>query len=129
MVYRPLIERSALERKYNGIPSVEDEKAIADFTYDVKLEPFERALKSEEPNLWLTSIRREQTALRSTLDIVIAEDVTLLKIAPLFYFLETDLKHYLTENRLPNTANYYDPTKQLANRECGLHQRSEPKSK
>ena len=32
-----------------------------------------------------------------------------------------DLDKYLEENKLPNEFKYFDPTKALENRECGLH--------
>ena len=31
------------------------------------------------------------------------------------------LAAYLKENKLPNEFKYFDPTKALENRECGLH--------
>jgi phosphoadenosine phosphosulfate reductase len=44
-----------------------------------------------------------------------------LKVAPLFHWTEAQMRAYLAEHGLPNEDSYYDPTKALENRECGLH--------
>ena len=44
-----------------------------------------------------------------------------LKVAPLLHFKEEDMNAYLKKHNLENVKNYFDPTKGLANRECGLH--------
>ena len=35
--------------------------------------------------------------------------------------IDVDLDKYMEENKLPNEFKYFDPTKALENRECGLH--------
>ena len=45
----------------------------------------------------------------------------ILKIAPFFYWTSEELNGYLKEFNLESEEKYYDPTKALANRECGLH--------
>jgi len=44
-----------------------------------------------------------------------------VKVSPFYHFLDEELDQYLKDHRLPNEFNYFDPTKQLDNRECGLH--------
>ena len=44
-----------------------------------------------------------------------------LKVSPFYYWSDEKLDTYLQENNLSNEFKYFDPTKALANRECGLH--------
>ena len=87
----------------------------------MKLEPFKRAIDKFKPQIWLTAIRKEQTSFREKLDIVTSNEKGLIKIAPLFYTSEQQMQNYLKENNLPDEQDYYDPTKVVKNRECGLH--------
>jgi len=86
-----------------GVPGIDDPKH-AEFTKQVKLEPFGRAMAEHKPDVWFTNLRKGQTALRDSLDIS-----------------DEELDVYLEENNLPNEHKYFDPTKVLGNRECGLH--------
>ena len=45
----------------------------------------------------------------------------MLKVAPFFYWTDDELDEYLSQHNLESEDKYYDPTKALANRECGLH--------
>ena len=103
-----------------GIPSVEDPKH-AIFTEEVKLEPLRRAIKFHKPDVWFTNIRKGQTAHRDTLDILSFSKDGILKVSPFYNYSDKDLKSYLEKHQLPNETIYYDPTKQVDNRECGLH--------
>lgn len=120
--YTPLVTSKRREVIYGGIPSIDDEDAHDEFTREVKLEPFARAMEEFKPEVWLTAIRKEQTPFRNSLDIVTTDITTgLIKVAPLFYWTELDLEEYLVEHDLPIEEDYFDPTKVLKNRECGLH--------
>ncbi len=103
-----------------GIPSVDD-PLHAEFTEQVKLEPFKRAMNKHQPDVWFTNLRKGQTAFRDRLDILSRGADGVLKVSPFYYWSDSDLDRFLEENDLPNEFNYYDPTKQLAHRECGLH--------
>ena len=74
-----------------------------------------------KPDVWLTALRKEQTPFRETLDFVSEHADGLLKVSPVFYFTEEDMKNYLAEHNLPDEDDYFDPTKVLEKRECGLH--------
>ncbi len=102
-----------------GIPEIDTPEHNL-FTQQVKLEPFSRAMKNHNPDVWFTNIRKDQTAFRANLDIV-TEANGVLKIAPFFHFSEQELDQYLLQHRLETEKRYYDPTKALATRECGLH--------
>jgi len=91
------------------------------FTEQVKLEPFRRAMEVHQPDLWFTNLRKGQTALRDTMDIVNKGEDGVLKVCPFFYWTDHELDAYLSRNDLESEDRYYDPTKALANRECGLH--------
>lgn len=120
--YTPKVTAKRREVAYGGIPSIDDEDAHDEFTREVKLEPFGRAMTEFAPEVWLTAIRKEQTPFRDSLDIVTTDISTgLIKVAPLFYWTELDLEEYLVEHDLPIEEDYFDPTKVLKNRECGLH--------
>ena len=105
-----------------GIPEVDTELHLQ-FTKQVKIEPFKKALKEIQPEVWLTAIRRVQTVQRAGTDIVSADKNGLLKVAPVLNMTDADMIAYLETNNLPNELDYYDPTKVYANRECGLHNR------
>ena len=103
-----------------GLPDIDDPKH-KEFTRQVKLEPFTRAMKEHQPDVWFTNLRKGQTALRNSLDILSLSKDGVLKVSPFYYYSDEDLDVYLEKNNLPNEFKYFDPTKVLGNRECGLH--------
>lgn len=105
-----------------GIPMPgEDEALHKEFTRQVKLEPFQRAMDEFAPALWLTGIRREETAFRKTLDVLSWDNRGILKVAPIFWWDENQVLDYMEEHDLPSCRKYFDPTKVADDRECGLH--------
>lgn len=105
-----------------GIPMPGDDDALhREFTRQVKLEPFGRALADFNARIWLTGIRREETDFRKTLDILSRDHRGILKVAPIFYWTEERIAQYMAEHDLPSCKKYFDPTKVADNRECGLH--------
>ncbi len=103
-----------------GIPGIDDPNH-AIFTEQVKLEPFGRAMAEHIPKVWFTNLRKGQTALRNSLDIFSVSKDGVLKVSPFYHWDDAKLDAYLTEYNLPNEHKYFDPTKVLENRECGLH--------
>ena len=103
-----------------GIPHVDDPKHKT-FTEQVKLEPFKRAMAEHQPDAWFTNLRKGQTTFRDSIDIVSQGADGILKVSPFYYWTDEELDKYLVENNLTNEFKYFDPTKQLENRECGLH--------
>jgi len=103
-----------------GVPSIDDKKHAL-FTKQVKLEPFSRAMKEHQPDVWFTNLRKGQTAFRDSINIVSKSNDGVLKISPFYYWTDKDLDTYLEQYNLPNEFKYFDPTKVESNRECGLH--------
>ena len=103
-----------------GIPSIEDPKH-AIFTAQVKLEPFSRAMKEHQPDVWFTNLRKGQTAFRNSIDIVSQSKDGIVKVSPFYNWTDDELDGYLLAENLPNEFTYFDPTKVESNRECGLH--------
>jgi len=103
-----------------GIPNVDNPKHAL-FTEQVKLEPFRRAMEIHKPKVWFTNLRKGQTAFRDSIGIFSISKVGVLKVSPFYFWSDTDLDAYLEEYNLPNEFKYFDPTKALENRECGLH--------
>jgi phosphoadenosine phosphosulfate reductase len=103
-----------------GIPQIEDPMHTI-FTEQVKLEPFNRAMKEHRPDVWFTNLRKGQTAFRSSIGIVSKSKDGILKVSPFYNWTDEELDNYLEEQKLPNEFKYFDPTKVLENRECGLH--------
>ena len=103
-----------------GVPSIDDANHAV-FTEQVKLEPFARAMKEHQPDLWFTNLRKGQTAFRNSIDIVSVSKDGILKVSPFYHWSDEQLDAYLEENNLPNEFTYFDPTKVKSNRECGLH--------
>lgn len=120
VTYIPQITSARRNVLMKGIPDVDD-PLHEEFTRQVKLEPFQRALAELKPDLWFNAIRKDQTEFRQSLDIVTASKDGVVKVAPLFNLTEADLDAYLAEHNLPNETDYFDPTKALETRECGLH--------
>ncbi len=118
--YVPLQTASQRDAFFGGIPKIGDPNHKI-FTKQVKLEPFRRAMKFHRPDVWFSNIRKGQTAWRDTLDILSFTKDGLLKVSPFYNWSNDQLAEYLSKNNLPNEQKYFDPTKVLENRECGLH--------
>lgn len=103
-----------------GIPQLDDPKHAV-FTEQVKLEPFKRAMAEHKPDVWFTNLRKGQTAFRDSISVVSQDKNGVVKVSPFYNWTDEQLDVFLEENNLPNEFKYFDPTKQLANRECGLH--------
>ncbi|WP_245949280.1 phosphoadenosine phosphosulfate reductase domain-containing protein [Lutibacter citreus] len=103
-----------------GIPQIEDSLHKI-FTEQVKLEPFNRAMQEHKPDVWFTNLRKGQTAFRDSISVVSLSKDGVLKVSPFYNWTDEQLDAYLEENNLPNEFKYFDPTKVLSNRECGLH--------
>lgn len=103
-----------------GIPQIEDPMHKV-FTQQVKLEPFKRAMAAHTPDVWFTNLRKGQTAFRDSISVVSQGDDGILKVSPFYDYSDEQLDVYLEENKIPNEHKYFDPTKVLGNRECGLH--------
>lgn len=120
-VYTPDMTVARWTALHGGVPSLEDEALHAEFTRLVKLEPFRRGLEDLRPTVWLTALRREQTAFRAGLDVVSREPTGLLKVCPVLAWTAADMDAYLRAHELPSETDYHDPTKVDEKRECGLH--------
>lgn len=105
---------------FGGIPKVNSSQH-EEFTRQVKLEPFQRAMQDQKPDVWFTNLRKGQTAFRDSIGVLSYSKDGILKVSPFYYWSDEKLSIYLEENALPNEFKYFDPTKVLSNRECGLH--------
>ncbi len=103
-----------------GIPDIDDPRH-KEFTEQVKLEPFRRAMAEHKPDVWFTNLRKGQTAFRDSIDVLSMSADGVLKVSPFYDWSDEDLDKYLAENNLSIETKYFDPTKVLGNRECGLH--------
>jgi phosphoadenosine phosphosulfate reductase len=120
-VYAPRMTSERRNAIMGGIPTVDETERHEEFTRQVKLEPFARALEDFQPELWLTGLRREETEHRKTLDVVSLDNRGIVKVAPLFYWSDEDMETYMQAHGLPTCRHYFDPTKVHDGRECGLH--------
>ena len=118
-LYVPL-QTAAYRDATMGIPQVSHPNHKI-FTEQVKLEPFNRAMKIHQPDVWFTNLRKGQTAFRDSIGIVSKSKNGVLKVSPFYYWTDKELDTYLKNHQLPNEFTYFDPTKVLENRECGLH--------
>jgi len=120
--YVPLMTAEHRNAIMGGIPHPDDNLELhREFTRQVKLEPFNRAFAELAPKIWVTGIRKEETAFRQNLDVLSWDGRGILKVAPIFYWNEGDVERYMSEHKLPSCKHYFDPTKVAENRECGLH--------
>lgn len=120
VVYHPRRSRAHREAVDGNTPTIDDPRHAA-FTQEVKLEPFERALREMQPQVWFTAIRAEDTAVRAAMQPVSVNNDGLIKVAPVLNWTSKDMHAYCQKHGLPNNFDYFDPTKVEANRECGLH--------
>ena len=117
--YQPLKTRDEIDATI-GLPSY-GEDGHSEFSEIVKIEPFRRALKEHQPDIWFTNIRVRQTELRSKKDILSLSKDGILKVSPFYYWTNYDLDNFLEVHGLPKNHEYFDPIKALKNRECGIH--------
>lgn len=103
-----------------GLPGIDDPKH-KEFSEQVKMEPFRRAMEENKPDVWFTNLRKGQTAFRDSIDILSMSADGILKVSPFYDWSDKDLDKYLADHKLGIETKYFDPTKVLGNRECGLH--------
>lgn len=119
-VYHPQRSRAHREALEGPTPTIDDPRHAA-FTEEVKLEPFQRALRETAPEVWLTALRGEDTAQRAQMQPISINTNGLIKVAPVLHWTAKDMYQYLLRHDLPNNFDYFDPTKVEDKRECGLH--------
>ena len=119
-IYLPRRSRAHREAVDGATPALSDPRH-AQFTQEVKLEPFTRALRETAPSVWFTALRATDTAVRAQMEPVSVNPDGLIKVAPLLHWSAKDLHQYGQTHGLPNNFDYVDPTKGEDNRECGLH--------
>jgi phosphoadenosine phosphosulfate reductase len=120
--YLPKITTAHRDALDGTIPTPEEEEKLKRFSTLMKLEPFQRGMKELAPTIWITALRKVQNPNRAELDIVSPDaNFGSLKISPVFYFSDEEMETYLTEHKLPNEWDYFDPAKADEKRECGLH--------
>ncbi|MGB0662552.1 MAG: phosphoadenosine phosphosulfate reductase family protein [Pontibacterium sp.] len=119
-VYTPTMSSMRWDCAHGGVPDIGEEKHD-EFTDHFKLAPFKRAMKEQAPDVWFTAVRSEQTEFRQNMEVFGEGLNGAVKVAPLLNWKEADMEAYLKEHGLPNVTNYFDPTKGLQGRECGLH--------
>ena len=120
-VYIPQMTAERRNALMGGIPHPDDDEDLhQEFSRQVKLEPFQRAIDDLGPEIWITGIRQQETEFRKSLDILSFDNRGLLRVAPLFYWSEEELENYVREHDLPTCRHYFDPTKVMDGRECGL---------
>ncbi|WP_438766741.1 phosphoadenosine phosphosulfate reductase domain-containing protein [Kushneria sp. TE3] len=120
IIYVPLRSRAHREAVDGPTPALDDPRHEA-FTKEVKLEPFERALRETSPGVWFTALRASDTATRAQMQPVSINQDGLIKVAPVLHWSSKDMHDYLVRHDLPNNFDYFDPTKGEETRECGLH--------
>jgi phosphoadenosine phosphosulfate reductase len=120
VVYHPRRSRAHREAVEGATPGLDDPRHAA-FTQEVKLEPFERALREMKPEVWFTALRAEDTALRAQMQPVSVNPDGLIKVAPVLHWSSRQMNDYVKQHGLPNNFDYFDPTKVEDKRECGLH--------
>ena len=120
LIYLPRRSRAHREAVVGATPALDDPRH-AQFTEEVKLEPFTRALRETAPKVWFTALRATDTAVRAQMEPVSVNPDGLIKVAPLLHWSPKDLYQYCEIHGLPNNFDYVDPTKGEDNRECGLH--------
>ena len=120
-IYNPLMSVSRREALFGSTCAIPDDPGFEQFKSQVKLEPFQRALRELDPDIWISGIRKEETNYRKNLDIVSRDRRGIIKVSPLFNWTESDMEIYMRKFDLPSCDHYFDPTKIDERAECGLH--------
>lgn len=120
-LYVPRRTAAHRDTMFGGIPTLDQQDLHDQFTEEVKLEPFRRGMAELAPKAWLTALRRVQNPNRQTMDVFDLTGDGVLKVSPVLTWTNEQMQAYIDEHNLPNETNYYDPTKVLESRECGLH--------
>ena len=118
-IYKPLQSKSVSDTVLS-FPKLEGSE-YDKFKDIVKLEPFRRALKVHQPEVWFTNIRSGQTKHRNTLDVLSYNKDGILKVSPFYSASDQNLDNYLEKYGLPKNETYFDVTKVLKHKECGIH--------
>lgn len=119
-IFRPRRSRAHREAAEGPLPEVH-EPGHAAFTAEVKLEPFDRAVRELGGRVWITGIRAEETDARARMEPVSLARDGIVKVAPVLHWNSRQMHEYLKQHHLPNNFDYFDPTKVEDRRECGLH--------
>ena len=86
----------------NQIPNL-NTKEHELFTHDVKIEPFNRAMKETKAKIWITNIRKGQTKHRDNLDIFSFSKNGILRVSPFFYWSDEKLNEFIRKNELEDS--------------------------
>lgn len=117
----PQITAERLNCKLGGIPTLDEPDKHSDFTRIVKLEPFARALRELQPQVWISGLRAADSEFRRSLELVGRDERGMLKVSPLLDWSDDDMEAYMHRHHLPSCRHYFDPTKVQVGRECGMH--------
>lgn len=117
-IFTPIFSDPELEhvQNINELNRFQQQK----FAEIVKLEPFRRAMAKHRPDVWFTTVRKNQTAYRDTLDILSITHDGILKVSPFYHYTDDEIKTYLEMNKLPVEYDYFDPVKDINKGECGI---------
>lgn len=118
-IFSPLNTR-AYRDIYLGQPSP-DELLFKKFSYELKVEPLQRAFKKINPDMWITNIRKYSNSYRKKLNIFSINNDGLLKISPFYNYKDEEITKYINSHGLPMNTDYFDPVKYYDKRECGIH--------
>lgn len=113
-------QTSAYRDALMGLPDI-DNPMHKIFSEQVKMEPFKRAMAEHQPDVWFTNLRKGQTAFRDSIDVLSYSADGILKVSPFYDWTDEMMEAYCKEHQLGVEKKYFDPTKVLSNRECGLH--------
>ena len=118
--YTPKTSAAFWDATQGGIPTIEDERH-GEFSKNFKITPFKQALAELQPDMWVSSIRQQQSDHRAGLPPVHEGANGVIKLAPFIYWQEEDLQAYLQHHKIADEQRYFDPVKAQYGRECGLH--------
>src|SRR6185295_6981306 len=84
-IYRPRRSRAHREAADGPLPELGDPRHAA-FTDEVKLEPFDRAIRDLGAQVWITGIRAEETAERAAMQPLSFARDGVVRVAPVLHW-------------------------------------------
>ena len=88
---------------------------------DLKREPLRQFIDESKANIWISGVRRDQTAHRKSLQFIEMTDFGVLRVAPMYKWSRVDASSILKFTGLPKNTDYIDYCKHNSHSECGLH--------
>ena len=118
-IFRPAISRQMREALHGK--NLSYNSGQEQFRFDLKAEPFERALRELKARACLFGNMRHENENRKFFSVYMKKN-NIWRVYPILEWSEDDILRYIEKYELPVNVNYYDICKGAEQEtECGIH--------